>query len=345
MFLPPEYRIDLIVGVAGSEPTADDYVRAAMVANAVRSGEGDVTDFRPAAYRGNLGIPRSSMPQLPDKPLAELAASKDAKDRRILRSIRTNGGDGSRGLLWEFVDYLRDSHGVETTLGVDSPRYLRATQREMKAEKVLGMVDSYYKGEFDLEAVPLIVSQDGYVLDGHHRWAAMLIVDPSGSLRVWKIGLPIRELLVRAHDYPGVFRFDIDDQVVGPDVPLDLAWPLDYVWCQRGRWFVNSGESVKGPFKMNPKIARIVRAHMERRAVWEDWDSWEKDTRETIQESMDELENRLDTLDEFARRVDDDSVSTIADRLEKTLKDIKGLNHDIDALLDKVPTKLKHPDW
>lgn len=86
---------------------------------------------------------------------------------------------------------------------------LYATQKEIKTEKVESM-----RGEPWLAQKPIIVSLDDYILDGHHRWAALLADDPHYLMRTVRIGLPIRELLLVARKFPGAERRDFDGKKV-----------------------------------------------------------------------------------------------------------------------------------
>lgn len=63
----------------------------------------------------------------------------------------------------DFLDELElqgISHGIETL----DPSTLKSTQSEFDANKVYDMMSDHG------EKRPIITSQDGYVLDGHHRW-------------------------------------------------------------------------------------------------------------------------------------------------------------------------------
>lgn len=63
----------------------------------------------------------------------------------------------------DFLDELK-LQGISHSLETLNPRSLKSTQSEFDANKVYQMMQS--QGE----RKPIIVSQDGYVLDGHHRW-------------------------------------------------------------------------------------------------------------------------------------------------------------------------------
>lgn len=132
-----------------------------------------ITVFVP---KDNLGIERKDMPQIDDDVV-----------------------DG-------FLQWVR-KQGIVIERGMYPASKLKATQKEINVEKVKDMVagDNYE----DLVTKPFIVSRDGYLMDGHHRWAALVTVDPESSAHVFKIGLPIRELLALANMFHGVDHRDI----------------------------------------------------------------------------------------------------------------------------------------
>jgi hypothetical protein len=72
------------------------------------------------------------------------------------------------------------------------------------------LLETLYRQYFDylLEMVtPIIVSKEGYIVDGHHRWAALLAwdfkdkLDKPIKIHVKVIGLPIEMIITRAHDF------------------------------------------------------------------------------------------------------------------------------------------------
>lgn len=129
------------------------------------------------ACKGNLGIPRSRMPQI---------TSTDVPD---------------------FLDWLRDKKGVRSRVGTEPVGYLSATQKEInpqKVEKMMSAPDSVLMK-------PVMVSRDGYLLDGHHRWAALLAKDPGLTIRTVRIDMPIRELLKVSHEFPKSFKAGIGE--------------------------------------------------------------------------------------------------------------------------------------
>ena len=47
----------------------------------------------------------------------------------------------------------------------------------------------------------MVVSSDGYIIDGHHRWATLMVSDPSLKIKALVVSLNIEELLKITLDY------------------------------------------------------------------------------------------------------------------------------------------------
>lgn len=68
---------------------------------------------------------------------------------------------------------------------------LKPAQTEIIKEKAFGMaIGMLKKGQWDGLDLQSIVSNDNYIMDGHHRWAAVFLIDPNASLKVTQIDLP-----------------------------------------------------------------------------------------------------------------------------------------------------------
>lgn len=75
---------------------------------------------------------------------------------------------------------------------------LKSTQMEFNKDKIAEMMNSR-------EAVkPIIVSNDGYILDGHHRWLADYNKDKNAKTRSIVVNLPILELMRVSKYYNGI---------------------------------------------------------------------------------------------------------------------------------------------
>lgn len=140
----------------------------------------DICKITPPVCRGNLGIERKDMPQFDDK--------------------------ANPNVVREYLDEFR-REGTKVTDKRMAVGQLKATQKEINAEKVKGMVAAHENhlssgGEgWSPGKGAIVVSSDGYVLDGHHRWAAMLDHDPSNTMPVHQVDAPIRELLKKSEKF------------------------------------------------------------------------------------------------------------------------------------------------
>ena len=115
----------------------------------------------PYLCAGNMGILRCDMPQMPDS--ADLLSGA-APFSKWLKQLM-----------------------IQVVLTSLPPGQLKATQQELQQDKVMGMVDSAKAGKFQPWSTPdgkgsVQVTQDGYILDGHHRWAATTILIQQGFI-------------------------------------------------------------------------------------------------------------------------------------------------------------------
>lgn len=162
-----------------------------------------------------LGLTRDKMPQVEgEKTVAELLAG-DVEERKKAEAMVAAGAarQSTETVLQHFLRHLEGS-GIrvkETTVPVGR---LRATQSEIKAEKVYHMVAQHQAGKFDNIDDSVVVSRDSYILDGHHRWAALVVIDPERLMNVVAVDLPIADLIRKAWSFPGVYRVSIEGKPV-----------------------------------------------------------------------------------------------------------------------------------
>lgn len=121
--------------------------------------------------KGNLGIPRSKMPQI--RPHA----------------------------MPSFLEWIAE-HDIQVKRTTKRVRDLRATQLEIDP----GMIERILADGLDaiLGKKPMLASEDGFILDGHHRWAALLVRDPDARVGLLEFQTPVRNLLKLAWSFPGV---------------------------------------------------------------------------------------------------------------------------------------------
>lgn len=206
-----------------------DRERAADIAKRVKEGiekAADVCKMSPPVCKGNMGIPRSEMPQLLDESFEALR--KKGQGWKADAAIAAGADPKMKGTMFDaFLQSLRDS-GI--TVNDTEPHekvpvgQLKATQREIKAGKAFGMADAHLKGEHkgekvDLTDKPIVISKDNYILDGHHRFAAMTTIGADRDMNVIRVDATMDAMLNKSFDLKGVFRADMDDNVVAGGKP------------------------------------------------------------------------------------------------------------------------------
>lgn len=147
---------------------------------------------------GNKGIPREDMPQFKGTPEAGSIADKLPKD---------NNGEADTE---EFFKRMLEKEGIKVSEPVAvPPDRLKATQSELVGVKVAGMskvlADKNHPA-YDKITAPIYVSNDGYVLDGHHRWAAVVAHNASNPknqipMNIRVIDEPIIPLVKRSNKF------------------------------------------------------------------------------------------------------------------------------------------------
>lgn len=142
------------------------------------------------------GVPRAEMPQLSGIP------EKGSKADKLARIDEEGNVDISKGL----IEKLAES-GVETKEMEIPVAQLKASQSELKGKTVSFFLTPKGQKILDDDTAVIFVSRDGYVIDGHHRWAGRVFQDfKDGKLgdtkiRAKVIDMPIMEILDAALDY------------------------------------------------------------------------------------------------------------------------------------------------
>lgn len=155
------------------------------------------------------GVIRHLMPQIGGTPMPGSEADKLPK--------KPNGDvDGTK----QYIAHLR-SQGIDVTEIIPVPAAnLKASQAELVGPQVAGMMgDTTY----DPSAEPIFISRDGYVVDGHHRWAAQVGRDAAdgnlgtSTMHVYKIDAPISEVIKISQDWSK--NFGIKGKKAGDEKP------------------------------------------------------------------------------------------------------------------------------
>lgn len=145
---------------------------------------------------GNKGIPREDMPQFKGTPEPGSPADKLPKDK--------NGEADTE----EFFKQMLEKEGIKVSNpAAVPPDRLKATQSELVGVKVAGMSKALEENpQHPAITAPIYVSNDGYVLDGHHRWAAVVAYNASHPnqqipMNVRVIDEPIVPLVQRSNKF------------------------------------------------------------------------------------------------------------------------------------------------
>jgi hypothetical protein len=146
----------------------------------------------------NKGIPRADMPQFKGTPVAGSPADKLPKD------------ESGEADTEEFFKKMLNKKGIKVSKPMAvPPDRLKATQSELVGVKVAGMskvLDNTDHPAYGKITAPIYISNDGYVLDGHHRWAAVVAhnaahPDKQIPMNVRVIDEPIVPLVKRSNKF------------------------------------------------------------------------------------------------------------------------------------------------
>ena len=155
----------------------------------------------------NKGIRRKNMPQFRGKPEPGSEADKMQRDK--------NGEVETSHLF----DRMLEKEGIKISKPAPiPPDSLKATQKELVGPKVVGMMggldkrcdtqncDEKSQQDYKNLTDPIYVSNDGYVVDGHHRWAAIVSYnvknpDKQIPMNVRVIGAGINKIIPKANKF------------------------------------------------------------------------------------------------------------------------------------------------
>jgi len=140
-----------------------------------RSPKKDLCSGKNSICTGNLGIPRKHMPQF------------------TLRRAPF-----SQNPLKKFRKFIKTKYGIKsketTRMAID----LKPSQSEISKVRVEGLIEDNL---VDSMEVPIVVSNNDYVIDGHHRWAVFRLKAPKKPIKAVVIDAPVRDVLGMAVDW------------------------------------------------------------------------------------------------------------------------------------------------
>jgi hypothetical protein len=160
----------------------------------------------------NLGIPREDMPQFKGKPQPGTPAADMPVDKN---------GEVDTEPMFKKMLADRNIKVLDTEIPSDS---LKATQSELVGSKVAGMTKALEKDpNHPSITAPIYVSRDGYVVDGHHRWAAVtsaaIKAGKPADMKVRVIDMDAKDIIPMANKFAeeqGVAAKKADANQEGP---------------------------------------------------------------------------------------------------------------------------------
>lgn len=164
----------------------------------------------------NQGVDRINMPQLEGTPVPGSAAA----------SLPVQA-DGNVNLGPAFIASLK-AMGIETTDKTIPASHLRASQRELDGAKVAGIMKAMQdpnNPNHDALDAPIFVTRDGYVIDGHHRWAAKVGLDVEDG-HLGDVDMKVRQIdldIGAALDYANAFTANMGVESQGVDARMGEA--------------------------------------------------------------------------------------------------------------------------
>lgn len=93
---------------------------------------------------------------------------------------------------------------VKGKYGATAAKKLKPVQNEIWFKKVIGNLMSFgvpKQGGKLTDDAPIIVSKDGYILDGHHRFGQAMLADPNLKLKSLTLPLDVKTLVKVARTY------------------------------------------------------------------------------------------------------------------------------------------------
>jgi len=134
-----------------------------------RSAKKDLCAGKKGICKNDLGISRKHMPQFT-----------------------------ARRPINQFRRHIKTEYGINSRASKRTADALKPSQGEINREKVDELIDDDLSNN---KRVPLVISKDNYIADGHHRWAAFRMAAPRKPMKVVIIDAPIKDVLGMAVDW------------------------------------------------------------------------------------------------------------------------------------------------
>lgn len=164
-------------------------------------------EFLRGALKKSWGVQRRDMPVINADQIDQFARDLRAGALDILKPF-------AKGKALTAADVMKLSDPEEyITLGLKDENHkddvlvakmkmvpcsmLKPIQEEIYLDKVDNMIGKFgaVKNGNPVTKLTMIVSKDGYIIDGHHRYATVLLCDPSVKVQILEVPMKIDDLL------------------------------------------------------------------------------------------------------------------------------------------------------
>jgi hypothetical protein len=283
---------------AGKHPMVEkENVSAFLMKAAKRDDHPDLTEL---SIEGTLlygdegmGIARKDMPQIPGKERAR------------------------------FLAEIEESKGITAEKEKVDPTTLKPVQKEISAARSGAIYEKFREDGSIPKDERILISSDGYVIDGHHTWGAAVAFafdNPGTELPVYRLSVTAKEALDVSLEWSKANGFE--GQAIDAPAKKSLAWQTiskhqEHDQSSHGSW-ANGRESAipaLAPDK-EPDAKWSAEAVAQARAIRERALAVEPKVTElmkTIQENSGgefvQLDQRVKSTDSLASKIDRDAVS------------------------------------
>lgn len=276
--------------LAGGHPEVEpENLSAFLMKASKRTDHPDLTEL---SIKGTLlygdegmGIARKDMPQIPGKERAR------------------------------FLNDIEKSNGITVEKEKIDPKTLKPIQKEISASRSGAIYNKFRKdGEIPKDE-RILISKDGYVVDGHHTWGAAVAFsfdNPGTELPVYRLSVTAKEAMAVSLEWSKANGFEA--QAIDAPAKKSLTWmPLKkhgtHDQSTHGSWANGMLAADKAPLKSRSadavRLAKSLRATCV--AVEPAITGLMQNIGAQIGGEFQQLNQRLKSTDSLARKIDTDA--------------------------------------
>lgn len=293
---------------AGKHPTVEkENVSAFLMSAAKRTDHPDLTEI---SVEGTLlygdegmGIARKDMPQIPGKERAR------------------------------FLAEIEKGQGVSSTAEEIDPTTLKPVQKEISAARSGAIYNKFREDGEIPKNERILISKDGYVVDGHHTWGAAVAFafdNPGTELPVYRLSVTAKEALDISLKWSKDNGFE--GQAIDAPAKKALLWePLEkhgeHDQRKHGAWANNMVSDVEPEQGQSREAIALARGVREKAVAAEP--AITKLVQAVADQSgakLEGLSNRIKSTDSLSRKIDQDAEKQYQGDRNKAAEEISDAN-------------------